>query len=258
MTENPLLSKLRLPGKIFQLPSRGLLYKNNELSPSVTDGEIHCHSLTAFEEITLKNSDLLFAGKALPEVLKTTIPDILQSEELYAKDVDAIMIFLRLVTYGPAYELSINHKCENGKNHSYEINLDTIINNISYLDPTTFANDYFLTLSNGQVVQLQPVKYRDVIEMLRQNENKSQLSVEDMQNNLEKSMLNIIKSVDGIEEKTLLIEWIRSLPSQYVNDLGNQIAKINTWGPNLDYTVTCKDCGEPIEIEVPINPISFF
>ena len=41
MSNNPLLQKIRLPGRIFQLPSRGLFYKNGELDESVKNGEIH-------------------------------------------------------------------------------------------------------------------------------------------------------------------------------------------------------------------------
>ena len=261
MTEtivNPLLAPLQLPGEIYQLPSRGLLYTNGEIDPSATDAEIHVHAMTAFDEITMKNPSMLFSGKALTQVLRTTIPEILKPEELYSKDVDAIMIFLRLVTYGPEYELSINHGCENATDHNYMVNLQDTLNKIQYLDPTLFDTEYKVKLDNGQTVLLQPVKYKHVIELLRDNEKKKELSVEDLQNNLRKSMLNIIKSVDGIEDRKMINEWITQLPAKSVNRIANQIDKTNDWGPKLDHTVICKDCGKEMEIDIPINPISFF
>lgn len=260
MTEstNPLLAKLKLPGRIFQLPSRGMLYTNGEIDPTVTEAEVHFHSLSAFEEITLKNPDMLFSGKALPLVLKTTAPEILKPEELYSKDVDAIMLYLRLVTYGPEYELSINHGCEGSTSHSYMVDLEQVMQKIVYLDPTLFETDYKITLDNGQIVQLQPVKYKDVIAMLKENENKEKLTVEDMQRNLHMSMMNIIKSVDGIEDKALISEWIKVLPAAHVTKIAEQIGVTNKWGPNLEHKVVCRDCGEVINIDIPINPSSLF
>jgi hypothetical protein len=34
--------------------------------------------------------------------------------------------------------------------------------------------------------------------------------------------------------------------------------KSQDWGANTLRTVTCKDCGETMEVDVPINPINFF
>ena len=258
MTENPLLAKLKLPGRIFQLPSRGLLYTNGEIAPTAPESEVHFHALTAFEEITIKNPDMLFSGKALSQVLKTTAPEILKPDELYSKDVDAIMIYLRLVTYGPEYELSINHGCENSTSHSYIVNLEELLQRIVYLDPTLFDTAYKVALDNGQVVQLQPVKYKHVIDILRENEKKDKLTVEDMQKNLMMSLMNIVKSVDGIEDRKMIAEWLQALPAAHVTKIANNIDITNKWGPDLETKVVCKDCGKEIEIDVPINPISLF
>jgi len=258
MSDNPLLTKLRLPGKMYQLPSRGIFYKSGELDPTTTDAELQFHSLTAFEEITIKNVDLLYSGKALGQVLKTAAPQILKPEELYSKDVDAIMLFLRLATYGPEYELAVNHGCENGKTHSYVINLEEVLTRMKYLDPTRFDIDYKIKLENGQEVIIEPIKYKHVIELLQENENKTELTVDDMKKNLEMSMLNIIKSVDGIEDQQLIKEWIRNLPSKIANQVAERIELLNDWGPNLIYPVKCRDCGEMFDIEIPINPISLF
>ena len=62
-TVNPLLQGIKLPGRTFQLPSRGALY-NDELDGTIVGGEVHVHPMTALTEINLKNPDLLFNGKA--------------------------------------------------------------------------------------------------------------------------------------------------------------------------------------------------
>jgi hypothetical protein len=258
MSENPLLAKLRLPGRIFQLPSRGLLYTNGEISAEIENAEIHVRALTAFDEITIKNPDMLFSGKALAEVLKNVTPDILKPDELYGKDVDAIMIFLRIVTYGPEYILDINHGCENGISHSYSVNLEELVQRTTFLDPTLFETKYKIVLPSGQEVRLQPVKYKHIIELLRNNEKKSKLTAEDLQENLMMSMLSIIKSVDGVNNRKFIEEWLRVLPAGDVGLIAKQVNNTTEWGPDLIVKNICKDCGAEIEVEIPINPISFF
>ena len=71
--QNPLLQKLKLPGRTFQLPSRGALYNNGELSSK--EGEVHVHPMSALTEISLKNPDLLFNGRALEEVCAECVPN---------------------------------------------------------------------------------------------------------------------------------------------------------------------------------------
>lgn len=258
MTENPLLANLKLPGKIFQLPSRGLFYDPDVFSSDVENAEILVNAMSAFDEIVIKNPDLLFSGKALNEVVKACIPNILKAGELYGKDVDAIMIFLRMVTYGPQYEINVTHDCENAKSHSYIIDLDQLISRMKYLDATTFNDKYKVILPNGQTVHLQPVKYKNVIELLQDNQNKKELTADDLKKNLEKSIMDIIKDIDNITDKNLIYQWVKKAPAPYIEKIADAIQDTNDWGPDNIIEVKCKDCGETFKVELPINPISFF
>lgn len=258
MSENPLLASLKLPGRMFQLPSRGLFYSPDIFTSDVQNAEIMVNAMSAFDEIVIKNPDLLFSGKALNEVAKACVPNILKPGELYGKDVDALMFYLRLVTYGSQYEINVSHNCENAKTHSYFIDLENLLNEMKYLDPTIFNDQYSVNLPNGQVVKLQPVKYKNVIELLQDNQHKKELTAEDLKRNLEKSVSNVIKSIDGIEDKYLILEWIKKAPSPYIDKIADAIEKTNDWGPENIVDVQCRDCGEIFKVELPLNPISFF
>lgn len=258
INQNPLLAKIKLPGRFFQLPSKGALYNNGELDPTIQNGEIHVHAMSAMDEIVMKNPDMLFSGKAINQIFKTCIPAILKPDQLFGKDIDALMIYLRAVTYGPEYEISARHDCDGAKQHSYIINLDEVIESMQYLDPTTIAEQYNVALPNGQVMVLQPVRYHHIIELLQANENKKEFSAKDVQNNLIMNLLNITQSVDGITDRKLIEEWLRGIPPTWVGTITDAIDKINDWGPVLERKVKCKDCGEEMDVDIPINPISFF
>jgi hypothetical protein len=256
---NPLLEKLKLPGRIFQLPSRGYLYINNELSSSVQNAEIHVHPMSALDEISMKNPDLLFSGKATDEVFKSCIPDIIKPLELYGRDVDAITLFLRIVSYGPIYTDEFIHTCKDAKKHTYNINVEDFVSKIKYLDPTMINDLYTLTLDNGQIVKLQPLRYKHVIEILQKNQNKKELTADDIKSNLMINLLNLIVSIDGISDKQLITEWIKKAPTSYINKIAVKVeSSSDAWGCDFVTELTCKDCNEKFKVEIPINPVNFF
>lgn len=259
---NPLLAGIKLPGRIFQMPSRGLFYTNGEINESIKDGEIHIRPMSALDEINMKNPDQLFSGEAVNTVFKNCISGLEKPAEFLTKDIDAIMLFLRTVTYGPNYEFTATHFCGGdigkGKEHTYVANLDQVIDTMKMIDPTVINEMYTLTMSNGQIVKLRPNRYQQVIDLIKANENKTEITADDQQKNLIQMLMGIIQSVDGIEDVALITEWVSKIPSPMVNRIAEKIESVNDWGPNLKWTCNCRDCGKDFSVEIPINPVSFF
>lgn len=256
---NPLMQKLQLPGRIFKLPSGGHFYTNGELADTVKDGEVHVHPMSAIAEIHLKNPDQLFSGAAIERVFRECIPDIKKPNELFGKDVDALMCFLRMVTYGSTYEVTAKHGCTDAKSHSYAIDLEKVAQESVTLDPTMLKQQYSVTLSNGQVVELEPIRFRHVIELLQGADTEGkQLTADQIQDQMIKNTLMTIKAVDGITDRVMVKEWLSKISSPLMNAIANLIDSSNDWGLDYVRVVKCKDCGEEYNLELPVNPINFF
>lgn len=253
---NPLMAMLKLPGRTFQLPSRAALYKNGEVDHP--EGELHVHALSALSEISLKNPDLLFNGKAIETVFAECVPGVKKATELYGRDIDAIMFFLRLVTYGPEFQITVKHTCENAKEHSYVVNLETLLQEMVFLDPTVAAEKFKAVMPNGQIVLVHPIKFSHMIKLFQMNAGKQEFSPEDQKKNLIFNLVSVIDSVDGITNKEQIEEWVRSVSTPYHNRITEAIERTNEWGPRATSKIICKDCGESIDVELPMNPISFF
>ena len=256
--ENPLLAKFKLPGRIFRLPSGGYLYNDGELSEDCKNGEVHVRPMSALDELKMKNPDMLFSGQAVREVLATCVPEIKKPERLFGRDVDALMCFLRVVTYGPEFHVDVDHGCKDSRPHSYSINIEGIINSIRELDPTTIGQRYEVILDNDQKVTLDPIRFSTVIEILQANKQEGNPSLEEVQKNLVDGMVNMINNIDGITDKAMIAEWIRTVPARYINVIAKSLETSNEWGPVFEQEVICKDCGEKIVVELPMNPIHFF
>lgn len=255
---NPLLVKAKLPGRVFQLPSGGWLYNDGELSENTQQGEIHVHQMSGIDEIVMKNPDMLFSGRAVEEVFNHCVPEIKKPFELAGKDVDAIMCFLRIATYGPMYNISIKHNCEHAKEHEYEVNIEDIVNRAIILDPSLVEKNYILTLPNGQVVKFHPVRYKNVVQTLQSLNNEDKMSAKELQDNIIENILNIIQSVDGIEDKKLIGEWLITISAPMMHLITSKVEAANNWGIEFKEKLICPDCGQEFFAEIPINPVSFF
>jgi len=256
--QNTLLANIKLPGRMFQLPSRGCIYHNGELDASVKNGELHIYPMSTMAEISIKNPDMLFNGTAFQEVFAECVPGVLKPLELAARDIDAIMYFLRVVTYGPHFVIEVAHTCSEAKNHSYIVNLDNQIAEMRFLDPTTPERDWKTILPNGQKVKVGPIRYVHLIELFQANLNKAEYTVDDLKKNAILNLANLIQEVDGITDKSQITEWVKSIPSPWANRIAETSELTNTWGTSSIVNVGCKDCGETMKVELPLNPVAFF
>lgn len=275
---NPLLAKVKMPGRSFQLPSKGLFYDNGELSPDVVNGEVHVRPMSALHEITMKNPDMLFSGKAIETVFTECVDGVEKPSLLFSKDVDAIMLFLRAVTYGGDYEFTARHidsagnpVCPDAKTHSYVDNLEPHIFACKFVDPTTAVENFKVELSNGQIVSMYPNRYNQVVDLVKNsnminNKSTPEEQVDHLKRTLIGILMSVIKSVEDtingeravITNRDFILEWLVALPAPMTNKLASKIDELNDWGISTVATVECKDCGAPFEVELPINPVNFF
>lgn len=256
---NPLLERLRLPGGSYRLPSGGLFYTKDEIDFETTVGEVHVYPMTTLDEITLQSPDKLINGTAVLEVFQRCIPEIKQPNALFAKDVDYLMLALREVTFGPTMELEYKHTCENAKSRRYDINIAQIISEARNIDPTTIQSLYVMEMQNGQKVHLQPMRFKNVVDALMEMKpNEEWEQPEEYRLKLLKVVSTGIVQVDDITDKDQIFDWIKAIPITWYK----QIAKVqdtnSSWGPSNQFKTKCQDCGEDIEIEVSLNPVSFF
>lgn len=257
---NPLLASLKIPGELVRLPSGGTLYDEGVIDPSVTNAEVTVYPMTAYDEICMRNIGEVINGRSISNVFSRCIPQILKPDELFGKDVDTLFMVLRKVTYGSSLTVSYKHDCEEAKSHKYNISLNNLLNTTKYIDPTLINEDFTVVLENGQVVQLRPLKFKDILSIMAEArdidyENFSQFTV---QQKLLRSTVHLIRAVDDVKDPELIQEWLETIPVTWFTQITDKSGISNSWGPESTYTIVCEDCGKEVVIDVPINPLTFF
>jgi len=253
---NPLLARIRIPGATYRLPSGGIFYHNGELAPTVTNGEIHVFPMTAIDEIVIRSPDRILDGLGIKEVFQRCIPDVLKPEQLFAKDIDYLMIALRQVSYGNTIDITYKHDCVNGKNNTYTINVEPFLAATKAIDPTTINQLYTVTLPNHQIVKLTPMRFQDIINVMQSSKYDNDTNGYEFR--IFDSLVTVIDAVDEITDKSMISEWVRTIPREYFKSIADAIDKNSDWGPKTTSSLACKDCNHHIQLELPLNPIVFF
>lgn len=274
-TPNPLLSKVKLPGRVFALPSKGIFYKPGEvLAEHVQNGEIQVKPMSALTEIKMRSADLLISGKVIREVCQECAPEIINPDLLLSKDVDALFVFLVASTYGSQKSIRSIHSCEKAEPHDYMISLDQIIMNphnecLAHKDML-----YSVDLPNTQRVILKPVTFNDSLfmmtlrqEIARKEMNREQVSHAEIENAMVSDMMAVIEAVedvtpDGkpvrITDRLMIAEWVRALSKKDTDMIAEAAGKSADWGFDFTIKLRCKDCGQEYNHDLELNPINFF
>lgn len=126
---NPLAKHFRQPKLYISLPSKGNFYRNNALEQTENQ-QYPVYSMTAKDELTIKTPDALLNGQATVNVIQSCMPNIKNAWEIPSIDIDAILIAMRIATYGEKMEISItipNTDIEK----SYEIDLRMLLDELN-------------------------------------------------------------------------------------------------------------------------------
>jgi hypothetical protein len=264
--ENPLLAKMKnvIQPTTIGLPSKGLFYDNGELHEDVVNGEIVLYPMTTLDEIIIRTPDMLLQGTAIDKVIAKCAPQILKPSDLFLRDVDYILVMLRLISYGDKTQIPFTcptciEDAEPGEEvpaHEYPISMEYFLKKSRALEREDIEKNYILTLSNSMVVYLRPSKFTEMVNMYKLNDDSR--TSEEIEEMITTSILAVIKKVDDVTETDFIKEWLKQLPITLMREIINRISDANDWGMDFSYNITCKDCKTKHNISYVLNPVSFF
>lgn len=155
-TNNPLKKYFRQPKVYLNLPSNGKYYPPESLDMPENE-ELPIYAMTARDELTLKTPDALLNGAATVEIIKSCAPNIKDPWQMPSIDLDAVLIAIRIATYGE--NLEITTKVPNvGTEKDFVVDLRLILNKIT---STSFDDTFEI---NNMIVHLKPISYHDFTE----------------------------------------------------------------------------------------------
>ncbi len=273
--QNPLAKFFRQPAIYLKLPSKGRWWPVGSLDMP-TNNELPVYAMTTKDEIILKTPDALLNGQGVVDVIQNCVPNIKDAWQMPSIDVDAVLIAIRIATYGN--NMSFESNCVHCKElNEHEIELSTMLDSI-------VAPDYSKTIPYSSLkIKLHPQPYFSVNksnsitfeeQRLLNVINQEGIDPEVKKENLAASMQRLvdlgIESVadsteyiefdDGqrVTEKEYIKEFYAQAESSTVKAIQERLGEIAESVKIQKLTLHCPDCTKEYKAELTFDYANFF
>lgn len=150
---NPLTKYFRQPAIYIKLPSNGRWWPEEALNMPIT-GELPVYPMTSKDEIVLKTPDALMNGAGMADVVQSCCPNIVDPWQMPSIDMDAVLIAIRIASYG--HNMEFDSTCPHCKHENSHVkDLRDSLSSVQCPD-----YDTPVTLDN-LLIKLKPAIYRE-------------------------------------------------------------------------------------------------
>ena len=272
---NPLAGHFRQPSIYINLPSNGQWWPEGTLELPV-NGAIPVYPMTSKDELLLRTPDALMNGAGVVGVIQSCCPNIINAWKMPGVDVDAVLIAIRIASYG--HQMDFGSTCPHCQEaNDYAINLHTIADSIKCPDFTepvsvdgldiTLKPQYYFTVNQENQIRFEEQRIMNlIVDENTEYTEKERLFKESMQKlealNLE-SVVNstaYIKMADGtkVTDQGFLREFYENSASSVARAVRAKLEAMAEVANIKPVTVNCNDCGQPFTITITFDYSSFF
>jgi hypothetical protein len=153
-TLNPLKKYFRQPKIYIKLPSSGNFYPPGTLEKS-ENGEYPVYAMTAKDELVMKTPDALMNGQATVDVIQSCFPSIKNAWQIPSVDMDAILIAIRLATYGEKLDITITIPVVEDS-RTFELDLRLVLDSL-----LNAAYDNEIQIGENLKAYVRPLTYKE-------------------------------------------------------------------------------------------------
>lgn len=264
-----------------QLPSRGAFYDDSVIDTTKLSNEVAVRSMTGGDELLFKNPDALLNGEALRNALISCVDGLKSPEKLLINDVDALVVAMRIATYGE--QMDINVDCPScGNQNTFGLDLTLIQANMGVVE-----DSYVVDLSNGTSVFVRPYLYEDNLKvalatfeqtkLIRTLDNNN-ITEEDKLKAFDKTFKDLVKtniemlcnaimSVHNDEHEIHvehtkethndILDFMKNIDKTDNDRIINKIKEVNQIGILKKLQVTCDHCKHEWETPIEFEPVTF-
>jgi len=233
------------------LPSKGICYP----ATWTKEGKIGLRPMTTEEEKIITTTRFVKSGRAIDMIFKACLENKeIITEDLLSGDRSFILYYLRAMSYGAAYEYSI--QCPScGISFETVYNLNDIV--IRSLKPDFSEPIKFNLPISKKVVMLRLLRGKDEIKLIEERDRRiSSYGADQTDNTVSNRIVMVAESIDGNTDKVFIEKSVNRMiagdAAAIRNFLDDEEPGISTNHKNI-----CPKCSNEFVTDVPIGS-SFF
>lgn len=272
---NPLSKYFRQPAVHLNLPSQGRYWEPGSLEMPVTN-QLPIYPMTVRDEITIRTPDALMNGSGMIDIIQSCAPNIKNAWNTPNIDVDAILIAIRIASYGQT--MDFNSDCPHCKNKNLH-GID-LLNQLDQIK----CPDYEQTYNYEDLVfKLKPVKYfqitklnninfheQKIYQSLQRPETEIEIRnaelAESMRRILEINISNLAASTEYIElpdgvrvmDEKHIAEFYSNASGTLVKQVQSWLSAINEQMNRKNTEVKCENCNKEYQVPIDYDFSNFF
>ena len=272
---NPLQKYFRQPKIFMSLPSKGVYYPEGSLQGDHSNVPIF--GMTGMDEIIMKTPDALFNGDATVKIIESCCPYVKDAWKMPSTDVDALLVGIRIATYGADMDLA--HTCPACQSENdFSIDLTRVLEHFSSL---SFDGKIQI---DDLTINIRPLRYEEITKfnmenyklqkMLMQlgraesagNEEETQKvqdeiykRISDMQGELFLTSIENVQLDNAmVEDSAMIEEWLKNSDRGFFKRIKERLEKNKTQWDMPPQPVACSNCGHQSQAEITMDQANFF
>jgi hypothetical protein len=274
-TANPLKQFFRQPAIYMPLPSDGRYWPDRTITMP-DNHELPVFPMTAIDEITYRTPDALFNGQAVVNVIHSCVPDIKDAWAIPGVDLNAILIAIRIASYG--HEMEINTKCPSCSAESeFGVDLRIILDQLK-------QPDYDVPIKQGDLeITLCPISYKHQNEInLQQYDQQRRIQqiqldetltdeqkIEQLNGALHKitelTIETLKYSINSIRARGTLVteteyisEFLTNCDRKVYQEIRDRVIKLRSDTEIKPFDIECPECGHKHQQTLTLDQAAFF
>lgn len=272
---NPLSGYFRQPAIYLKLPSQGRWWDSNAIDLPA-NGEIAIYPMTAKDEIVIRTPDALLNGQGVVEVIQSCCPNIRDAWKMPSIDVDAVLISIRIATYGN--RMNFNSQCPHCKEtNTYEVDLGEPLSKIScpdYSHPIEYNGlriklrpQQFFSVNKANVLNFEEQRMMDALNdpKMDQEEKSTQIAVS-VAKIIEMGISSCANSTEYIDlpdgtrvsDTAYIKEFYVNAENRVMKLIQDRMAQLVDQSKIPPMHIRCDDCEQDYDSEVDFDYANFF
>jgi hypothetical protein len=271
---NPLKQFFRQPAIYLRLPSGGDFWPADSLDmPS--NSELPVFPMTAIDEITYRTPDALYNGQAVISVIQSCIPNIKNAWDTPGIDLNAILVAIRIASYGHSMELTT--KCPSCEHEGeYSADLRTVLDTLK-------SGEFHQSIKHKDLeIHFHPMNYRQQnetnhlqfeqqknIQIIQQSDLTDDQKIEELNKSLKKiteltidalkwSIASIRTPQALVTEPEYIHEFLTNCDRKLFTQIKDHIIQLRDASEIKPLLIECSECHTKYQQMISLDQSSFF
>lgn len=271
---NPLKQFFRQPAIYLKLPSGGKFWPPGSLNMPPNQ-ELPVLPMTAIDEITYRTPDALFNGSVIVDVIQSCIPNIVNAWHIPSNDLNAILIAIRIASYGSDLEMqAVCTAC--GNEDDFAINLSGMLDAMPRpnFDQTVSHGDlefYFQPTSYEVQNQINVFQFEQqkTIQQIQDSDKSDDEKIAMLQKTLQQVTGLTVKAISHsiaaiktpaalVSEQSYIEEFLKNCDRLVFDKVREQALKLKVDSDLKPLSMTCSKCSNKYEQNLILDTANFF